>query len=168
MEISESLELPKKPGLPCRLPCSWTASIVQAAGSGSPRGQTLPRSSAAAAVPAAAGRVRASNLIVYQRPASHGNGIVLEKWVATCGGQLRTCNCWLAPIRSSVYRWAISPMSGMRAFSRAAGLPKAFAKASASEPEAEAEEVGDGCVSDAGEPGFSTPVSWARKSALMQ
>ena len=96
MAISESLELPKKPGLPRRLPAAWVASMVQASGSGSPRGQTLPRRTAAAPL------VRASSLSVYQRPAYHANGIVFEKCVATCGGQERSCNCWAAPMRSSV------------------------------------------------------------------
>ncbi len=95
--------------------------------------------------------------MVYQRPASQAKGIVFEKWVATCGGQDRTCSCCAAPIRSSVYRWAMRPMSGMRAFSSAAGVPKAFVKASASLVVAG--------PADAGEPGLPTPVSWARKSA---
>ena len=103
-------------------------------------------------------RVRASSFIVYQRPASQAKGIVLEKCVATCGGHERSCSCCAAPMRSSVYRWAISPMSGMRAFSRAAAVPKAFANASAS-------VSADFGVSAAGAVGFSTPVSWARKSA---
>jgi hypothetical protein len=52
-------------------------------------------------------------------------------------------------------------MSGIRAFSSAAGLPNFFVKASASLP-------ADGGVSEAGDPGFSTPVSRARTSAWMR
>ena len=96
--------------------------------------------------------MRASSFIVYQRPASQAKGIVFEKYVATCGGHERSCSCWLAPMRSSVYRWATRPMSGIRAFSSAAGLPNFLAKASASLPD-------DFGVSEAGDPGFSTPVS---------
>src|SRR5262249_2744242 len=100
------LDWPNNPGLPCKFGTSSVASMVHLSGSLSPRGHTFPRSTA---LPFC---VLAENFIVYHLSPCHGNGMVLENRRATCGGQERICNCWLLPIKSSVYRWAIKPISG--------------------------------------------------------
>ena len=71
MENSASLELPNMPGLPIVLGVASVASTVQAAGSRSPRGQTLPRKIARPS------EFSLRNFMVYHLPASQRNGTVL-------------------------------------------------------------------------------------------
>src|SRR5205814_1334300 len=84
IKISASLALPKRPGLPIVFGVRSAASMVQSAGSSSPFGQTLPRSTTRSSL------FSLWNLSVYQVFASQANLMVLAKRSSSRGVQERT------------------------------------------------------------------------------
>ena len=85
-----SLALPKRPGLPCRLPTSSVPVIVHSAGSASPFFQALPRTMPE---PSAATSTRV--LRWYHVSGAHlkGTATLMRSWLEL------TSNCWELPFR---------------------------------------------------------------------